>query len=232
MSRLHEDVARSLIGEIVDGGLEEGEWLRSEVGLAEHYGVSRGVVRETILSLRMRGVIDVRHGRGQQVQPEDDWNVLDDEVLVAMASSPRRHSLVLELLECRRTVEAEAAALAAERATDADVAALQTALDEMREVAKSPPLTAIVDAPQVRAEIAFHDALVAATGNRPLRHMLAPVHLGLAAARHARIRGHRKATLEQHERILAAVAAHDAPAARDAIATQAADLERWLGRAD
>src|SRR5258705_5971462 len=113
MSRLHEDVARSLMDEIVSGAAAAGEWLPREVDLAAGFAVSRGVVRETIHSLRLRGVVEVRHGRGARVLPEERWNLLDADVLLAVASAPARRALLGEVLECRRTLEAEAAALAA-----------------------------------------------------------------------------------------------------------------------
>src|SRR5215218_5302529 len=107
MSRLHEDVARSLLDEIVADEIAVGEWLPREVDLAARFGISRGTAREVVHSLRLRGVIDVRHGQGAWVQPEDCWELLDPEVLRAAALAPARAELLDEVLECRRTLEPE-----------------------------------------------------------------------------------------------------------------------------
>jgi DNA-binding FadR family transcriptional regulator len=224
---MHEELVRTLLSEIAAGEIEEGAWLPSEVELKLRHDVSRGVVREAIMALRIRGVLFVRHGRGQQVQPEDSWDLLDDDVLVAMASEPRRHNLVLELLECRRVVESEAAALAAERASDDDIAALAVAFEEMRAARRRGEPA---EPARTQAEIDFHEALTAGARNRPMRRMLAPVHVGLASARYARIPGRAKATLKQHEQILAAIQARDGSAARAAIVAHVDELTGWLGR--
>lgn len=229
MSRLHEDVARSLLDEIVADEIAVGEWLPREVDLAARFGISRGTAREVVHSLRLRGVIDVRHGQGAWVQPEDCWELLDPEVLRAVALAPARAELLEEVLECRRTLEPEAAALAAERATAEDVGELAECLETMRSAASSQRLGA--QAERIDAEAAFHDRLVAAAGNRPMRRMLAPVHLALASARHLLAAGAPDAALRGHARILRAVERGEGAAARAAIESDVAALSRALAKA-
>ncbi len=228
MTRLHEDVERQVIEQIASGDIAEGDWLPREVDLAKRYGISRGVARETIQALRARGVVDVRHGRGAWVLPEQRWDLLDPQLLVALVIAPGRADLLDEVLECRRTLESEAAALAAERAGEGDGRDLAAALEAMREASGAAHRGMPEDAPEVRAEAAFHGLLVTLAANRPLRRMLEPLHLALAVVRHELVDGRERATLTQHERIVAAVAGRDPDAARDAIRAQATELAEWL----
>src|SRR5688572_11151006 len=107
----------TIMQRVVDGELEPGEWLPSEERLKDELGISRGVVRETISALKERGIVDVRHGRGQRVLAEDAWDLLDAQVLAAIVTG-RRLDLVREIVECQAMLEPAAAALAASRATD------------------------------------------------------------------------------------------------------------------
>jgi DNA-binding FadR family transcriptional regulator len=231
MTRLHEDVAQSLLDQIVADEIPIGDWLPREVDLAERFAVSRGTAREAVHALRLRGVIDVRHGQGAWVQPEDRWDLLDPDVLRAAVLVPARADLLAEVIECRGTVEPEAAALAAGRATRADVSGLARRLDAMREAAASPRRGATHEQARIAAEAAFHDRLVAAAGNRPLRRMLEPVHLALATARHLLAAGAQDATLRRHERILRAIELRDAAGAHRAVASDVTALRRALAKA-
>ena len=75
------------------------------------------------------------------------------------------------------------------------------------------------------ADIAFHRALIAATGNRALGNMTEPIHRALAAARRplARPEHRLERSLPEHRRILAAIAAGDAAGAREAMRDHLAD---------
>src|SRR5215218_7463982 len=97
----------AILQRVVDGAIEPGEWLPREVDLAEQYGVSRGVIREAVQALRERGLVDVRHGRGQWVLPEEHWDLLDVQVLQAVVTA-RRLDLLSEIVECRRLLEPDA----------------------------------------------------------------------------------------------------------------------------
>src|ERR671938_942803 len=131
MSRLHEHLMRVLIADIVGGRLAEGDPLPRETSLATQFGVSRGVARECIRGLEERGLVRVKHGRGATVTPDDRWNVFDPEVLGALLDGHQGADILGEYLQCRRILEVEAAGLAAERATEADLAALADAFARM-----------------------------------------------------------------------------------------------------
>ena len=123
--------------------------------------------------LAAKGMVDARQKRGTFVRPRADWNLLDGDVLrwqFAEGADPR---LLDKLHEVRGIIEPAAARLAADRATDDDLAALDGALDEMAGADGDPP-------PPSRPTSNFHRALLAATHNELLERMEVVIETGLA----------------------------------------------------
>jgi DNA-binding FadR family transcriptional regulator len=230
MSRLHEAIVEDILQRVADGKLAPGEWLGSEDRIKDERGISRGVAREAIFALRERGILEVRHGRGQRVLPEEKWNLLDPQVLVAVIAAGRL-DLVDEVVECRALLEPPAVALAAKRASRADIAQLgrdhETVVDAAGARRRGVPL----EDPLVAAEIAFHRTVVRMTGNRPLQRMLDPVHTALAVARHELAAEEREALVRSLRRTLKALEARDVEAARKSAEAGIAQARRWLKRA-
>jgi DNA-binding FadR family transcriptional regulator len=192
--KLHEQMMGEVLAGIVDGEYPEGSRLPKETDLAERHDVSRYVARECIQALRDRGVLAVKHGVGATVQPRDDWHLFDPVLLEAMLSGPERDDVAAQVAECRRLVWPEVAAAAAKRRTKADLAALEAAAGD---------------------EDAFRAALLAAAGNRFLRHVLTALDAtGAPAAKRARA-----GALDP---LLAAIKARDADATRAAMARRVA----------
>lgn len=79
--KLHHLVAEQLGGQIVHGSLQPYQELPREQDLAEACGVSRTVVRSALSLLEAKGLIEIRHGRGNFVRPATQWNLLDQDVL-------------------------------------------------------------------------------------------------------------------------------------------------------
>ncbi len=230
MSRLHENVMRVLLGDIVSGRVGVGGWLPREADLAGQFGVSRGVARECVRGLEERGIVAVKHGRGATVRPEERWNVLDPDVLGALLDSGRGAAILGEYLESRRILEIAAAGLAAERADQAHLTALSDAFDRMAAAA-----VRAIDSPAAEelyheADIAFHRALIDAAGNRALGSMTEPIHRALITARRplARPDARLDRSLPEHQRILAAVAQADPEAAREAMRAHLLTVEAYL----
>jgi DNA-binding FadR family transcriptional regulator len=231
VTRVHDSLRKELLQEILDGDHPPGQRLPRETALSEERGLSRTAVRAAVEDLRKLGILEVRHGYGQLVRPDHDWNVLDDEVLVAIVTA-RRLDLVGELIDCQALLEPAAAALAAERATDAGVAELASRLEAVVSAAGGRRRSgAALDDPVVKAEIDFHRTLARLTGNRPLHRMLAPVGTALALARHELAPGQEDALIRALRKTLRAVEARDAEAARKSVEARVAAARRWLKRA-
>ncbi|GAA3524329.1 FCD domain-containing protein [Amycolatopsis ultiminotia] len=140
--------------------VRSGEWplghkLPGETALAAQLGVGRSTVREAIRELAGKGVLDSRQGAGVFVTALDvteDW----DCVL--------RRASIVSVLEARIAIEAEAAALAAQRRTPADLRALRRAL--AARLAGRPEGEAFVD-----ADTRFHRTVLVAAHNDLLLEM-------------------------------------------------------------
>jgi DNA-binding FadR family transcriptional regulator len=218
MARKHREAMRLLIADVVSGARPAGDMLPREVDLAAEFEVSRGVARETIRAMEERGLISVKHGKGATINEPDDWDVFDPDVLAATLDTERGSEVLAEYVECRRILEVEAAGLAAERAGKRDVANMAAAMERMEETAARPPSQAAEERFH-EADIAFHQALIAATGNRALGGLVERLHSALLLARFplARPDSREEIALPAHRRILAAVAAGDVAEARNAM---------------
>lgn len=230
MSRLHRNLTRVLLADIVRGAFATGERLPTETELAQRFGVSRGVARECLRSLEERGVITVKHGSGATVRSSVEWDMLNPDVVSALLGSERGSGVLGDYLECRRLLEIEAAALAAERASAEHLVALTGALDRMTSAAVEAPGSPSAENVFHEADVAFHRAVIHAAGNATLGRMTEPVHRALAAARRPLARPeHRiERSLPEHRRILTAIAARDPDAARDAMRDHLLTVERYL----
>jgi GntR family transcriptional repressor for pyruvate dehydrogenase complex len=230
MSRLHEHLMQVLIADVAGGRLAPGDSLPRETDLAAQFVVSRGVARECIRGLEERGLVAVKHGRGATVTDSTRWRVLDPDVLRAVLASPRGTEVLAEYLECRRILEIEAAGLAARRARSPQLAALADAFARMTASAERAGDSEAAEDLYHEADIAFHRALIDATGNRALGNLTEPIHRALNAARRplARPEQRLERSLPEHERILRAVARRDAAGARAAMGAHLATVEAYL----
>lgn len=108
--RLYQSVARHLIAAIADGTYPVGERMPAERELAQAFNVSRPTVREAIIALEVRGLVEVRVGSGVYVRERADAGDADAAGIGAF-----------ELTEARLLIEGEAAALAATNISDVDL---------------------------------------------------------------------------------------------------------------
>jgi DNA-binding FadR family transcriptional regulator len=221
---------RVLIGEIVAGTYAEGELLPKFDDLAAQYDVSVGVVRECLLVLQERGLVELRHGHGTLVKDEGDWDRFDPDVLAALLGGGRAADVLGEYLECRRILEVEAAGLAAERGTAEDVDGVSGAFQRMRATAERARVNRAAEPLYHEADIAFHRAVVRAAGNPTLGQMTAPIHRALATTFGALARPQERFVrgLPEHERVLDAIAAHDVTSAREAMHDHLVTVEGYL----
>jgi GntR family transcriptional repressor for pyruvate dehydrogenase complex len=221
---LTEQVVRR-IEQLVLSDLEPGAELPSESDLGTELGVSRLTVREAIKGLQARGLVEIRRGRRPTVA-YPNARPIGDFFAAAIRRDPRQ---LLDLLEVRRALEVDIASLAAQRASRAEIAAAQSALDAMRQMADDGDENAIHE-----ADIRFHESLAAASGNQLLNFLIEAMEGPLHASRLQSLRGHLTRggsvadVIDQHAAILDRVRAHDAVGAaaamRDHLAQTARDL--------
>lgn len=119
--KLYQQVATSVAARIDAGIYPRGSRLASERDLAEEFGVSRPTVREAMIALEIRGLVDARPGSGIYVT----------EAAPATGPGPELDIGAFELTEARRLFEGEACALAASIISDAELVELETVLGQM-----------------------------------------------------------------------------------------------------
>nr|WP_210299967.1 FadR/GntR family transcriptional regulator [Kaistia hirudinis] len=200
-------VASSISREIAQGRLKPGDQLPTEQKLAVTFGVSRNVIREAIARLRSEGRIWSQQGRGAFVSDEPNATVLTIDYDALQQATAFR-----SLFELRGILEVQAAALAAQRRTDADVAAMRDALETMNNV----PYGSVT---WLTNDLNFHKTVAAATGNAYMVQFLMFVSERvrdsiLASGNQKKSEELARVTIGEHQRILDAIEARDPDAAR------------------
>lgn len=153
-------VVEQLGAAIVQGRHVPGAAIPFEEALSESFGVSRTSVREAVKVLTGKGLLVPARRYGTKVRPTDEWNLLDPDVLRWQFADLRKfRSLYTDLVATRVALEPAAARLAAEHATDAEIAALLAAAERLDD--KGDDLDVLV-----AADVEFHRLLLFATHNQ------------------------------------------------------------------
>lgn len=206
--------------------MSPGSSLPSEAELAEKYAVSRLTIREAVKLLAGRGLLELSRGRRAMVR-EPDGSAFADFLTSVLHNDTKG---LFDLVEVRMSLEVQSATLAAKRASRAGVAAIESALQGMRdaEAATDP------DAEERfhNFDVGFHEAIALASGNRVLGYlfeaMAGPLRQGIQISRRGHAsRGHSlRDTIAAHERILDAIREGNARNAGDAMRLHLKDTER------
>lgn len=206
---VHGQTVEVLAQRILTGQFAEGSTLDINA-LQSELDVSLTALREAMRVLAAKGLVDARPKRGTFVRPRDDWSLLDADVLRWQFSRQVRPGLFADLHELRSIMEPGAAGLAAERATDEDLAALDAALAAM--ASAGDDTGAAVD-----ADLAFHRSLLAATHNELLQRMEVLIETGLAE-RDRMVHGAGPGDpVPSHQAVVDAIRRHDGAAAARAM---------------
>jgi GntR family transcriptional repressor for pyruvate dehydrogenase complex len=219
---LSDRLADLLARQIESGDLEPGDRLPTEAQLSATHGVSRGVVREAVHRVKSRGLLLSRQGSGVFVaQPAEHQPLQFDPAVLGSVDA------LVQVMEVRRVLEAEIAALAATRATRAQVAAIKRAL-----AAIDTAVAAGEDG--VAEDMALHRSIGVATGNPQFSQMLGFLeqylrqNMRITRGIEARRADFFEAVRKEHRSIVDAIAARDPAAARRAALRHLAQGARRL----
>ncbi|WP_203564845.1 FadR/GntR family transcriptional regulator [Bordetella pseudohinzii] len=210
--RLYRMIADQIASRIRAGDFAAGGRLPAERDLAEQLQVSRASVREALIALEIEGYVEVRVGTGVFVcAPREDGQY--GSAQSASHGAERTDIGPFDLLDTRLLLEPECAALAAQKASAAQIAAIRAAHEAM----------SLTESPSLHDQ-AFHGAIAAACGNAALAAAISHIwHLSTISPVFSRLETHFvttrvwSAARDEHERILEAITERDPIRARHAM---------------
>ena len=170
----HDEIAAILGSEILSGARPAGSRMPTADELFERFGVSRVVMREVTKTLAAKGLIVAKSRVGTTVLPQEYWNWFDHDVLAWRVRLGFDEDFLMHLVQMRQAVEPAAAALAAQRRTEDDVSEIREALAGMTRAGEDRRGF-------VQADLDFHIAVAAASGNPLFRAFAAVVETALDA---------------------------------------------------
>lgn len=203
-------VTQALLELIRSGAYPAKSRLPSEAEMAQRFGVSRTVIREAVSRLKSEGLVESRQGAGVFVREAG----MDAPFRINPAVVDSVQA-VLQVAELRRGLEAEIAALAAERSSKAQIAEIKVRLDAIDD-------DVAAGGDGVQADMEFHRSIARATGNP---HFLAlwdflgqflKGAVAITRAWEAQKAETRSQVEEEHKAMYEAIAARDGEAARAA----------------
>jgi DNA-binding FadR family transcriptional regulator len=219
---LHGHVVQMLGQRIVGGELKPGSVLPPEATMAEEMEVSRTSLREAMKVLSAKGLVEARPKVGTRVRDARFWNQLDADVLAWRCSSMPTADFIEKLSEMREIIEPAAAASAARHRSTSQLKHMQVAFDAM-EAAQDPEAW-------TNADLDFHEAILAATGNELLISLFSVIETALSSyfTMSARTAANFKYSLPQHRSVLVAIRDKAPDAAQKAMLKVIADTRANL----
>lgn len=187
---------------IICGEYPRDQSLPTEADLCDKFGVSRTAVREAIKMLTAKGIIRSKPKQGIRIQPEEDWNILDPEMLSWSLEANPSLEVLKEFTQMRIAIEPEACALAARNANPERILIIEQALGRMEEAVNAGDAAA-----ELQADIDFHIAILYATENRfyiRMRDFISTA-LNVSIQHTSPIKADPKAIIDEHARIFNAI---------------------------
>jgi GntR family transcriptional repressor for pyruvate dehydrogenase complex len=216
-------LAQRIVSEIERRGLSVGDRLPSERTMLEEYGVARGTLRESLRFLELQGVLSIKvgPGGGPVVESPDASHLATTLVLLLQFG----HGTFRSIAEFRDALEPIMARMAAERITPEQLKELEESIEFMERVVGNRVQF-------LEANKEFHDTIAWATGNQVFGLILDAILgimdgtvMGIDDPKHRQV-----AIIKAHREILAALAAHDADAAEDAMRSHIGEYFTYVKR--
>lgn len=222
--KTYEVIADRMQEQIVNGNLKPGDKLPSTKELAERFQVGRSTMREALSALKAMGWIDIVQGEGCYVRIIDPESIPIPEFDALLMS----RETILELMEARKALEISNASIAAEKRTEADLAAFEQVLRRMEAHLGN-------DEEGEQADIEFHLILAEATHNsimvRLLESISSQMQIAIRETRRLQLFANEQVSrqlLREHQAIFEAVRRGDAAGAQESMQAHLHHVERVL----
>lgn len=223
--RLYQKIADQIAGLIREGQCLSGERLPSERDMAVQLGVSRPVVREAMIALELRGMVEVRTGAGIYVTGSQ----MDASVLVVDGEDPGPSPF--ELIAARRVIEAETAAIAARQA---DKVILRDIYDAILKMEEDIDQGVQLVCEKEDGDRVFHSRIAAASNNSVLVSIVEQLWEGMrrpmfkVICERARLPENARRAAREHRSIYNRILAGDANGARSEMQEHLDQVNRVL----
>lgn len=208
-TRASQDIVQQIKSRIFDGTLASGDRLPTEKELAEQFGLSRITVRDALRVLESQGLISIKVGAGGGAFVANPSAQSANELITDLLRLQRASSQ--ELVEARIVIETALVTFAAERATPEDLAAMQEAINSAR-AGRATGKTHFTS-----YSVDFHVALAKAAKNLVLQFTVDSFRTLFYETLEKLMPDDLMAlrAIEDHQKLLDAIAAHDAKSARE-----------------
>lgn len=219
-----QSVAREIQTMIQSGQLKAGEKIPSQREFSQRFGISRASLREALLTLETLGLLKTEAGRGTFVAAAGERSDANN-------MAPWRYSdsySAFDVFQTRILLEGEIARLSAGRLTQLQLESMEAATQAMEQSwARQDLLT------NVEADLEFHRTIVSACSNTMLKALYQTVRDLLTETQRQPIPitdpERMNQSIAEHRRIIAALRANDANAARAEMETHIRNTARCAG---
>ena len=218
-TRVYEEIVAKIKDMLENGRLKSGDQLPGERELSEVFQVSRSSVREALRTLETQGFLESRQGDGTYIASKPVESLVNPLASVIFSEKDSQ----MELFEMRRLIEPQLAYLAAERATQEEIAMMEQALVLQEEaVAKGETGTDV--------DKSFHYIMAKATKNKVLLRLTDSMRDLLAESRdkYLQVEGRPDKSISRHRQVLDAIKARDGELAAQVMLEHVVDIEECL----
>jgi len=215
-SLIYETVLEHIKTELLASNLKPGDRLPTVAALSKQLGVGQASVREAYRVLETMGILEVRQGRGTTLSSR-----IQEPARVLNHFDHAQQQSVSNLLEARKVLEPGVAALAAQRATEAEADGILKAAEEMERLHEQGE-------DFTEPDIRFHELIFAAAHNPTLARPLLELHEFMWDIRRLalRIPGAVEKTVHFHKLIALAIKEGNPEAAQALMYQHIEDAER------
>ncbi|MGC6768468.1 FadR/GntR family transcriptional regulator [Enterococcus sp. LJL128] len=206
--KLPEQVADSIIDYIHAHNLQVGDRLPNEFDLAKELDVGRSTIREAVRSLASRNVLEVKQGSGTFIS--EKRGIATDPLGFSLIKDSLK--LTKDLFEIRYLLEPRVAALAAEHASEEEIAAIDSIRKQIETVMNTDTEL------QLQLDIEFHSLIAKASNNVAMHHLIPIINESVLLYNdHYTNQQVKQETLTMHREIVEAIKKHDSNGAYDAM---------------
>ena len=218
-AKVYEEIVAKIKDMVGKGRFKAGDQLPVERELAEVFRVSRSSVREALRSLESQGFIESRQGDGTYIARQPVESLVRPLASVILTEKDDQ----MELFEMRRMIEPDLAYLAAERATEEEIAMMEKVLALQQEQIDRGDFETDVDRN-------FHYIMARAARNKALLRITDNIMDLLAESReqYLQVEGRPQKSILRHREVLEAIRARDPERAEKCMLEHLVDIETSL----